>query len=147
MSADHHKTKNKINVSKCTFIYFLLRKVYLVLPFARSLIFNNESGFSHEDPDHNYLKRSRSPGPLNHTYHHSRTITTGKQVQKARANPSIIREYKKVRKGNQSSLPNVGTSKILHMVSENANIIKPHYHSEINTALRSLNTRRKTQAL
>jgi hypothetical protein len=25
--------------------------------------------------------------------------------------------------------------KNLHMVSENANIIKPHYHSEINTAL------------
>jgi hypothetical protein len=64
MSADHHKTKNKINVSKCTFIYFLLRKVYLVLLFARSLTFNNESGFSDEDPDHNYLKRSRSPGPL-----------------------------------------------------------------------------------
>jgi len=89
----------------------LLKKSLLGTSLYSVIIRNNESGFTPEDPDQNYLKRSRSPSPLSQTYPSFQKINTGKHVQKARANPSIIRKYKKSPYRQPIFIPNVGTSK------------------------------------
>lgn len=137
MPADHHKTKNKINVSKCTYLLFVKEKFTWYKPLLGHYTQQREWLYTWRSWP-KLLKRSRSPSPLNHTHLSFQKINTGKHVQKARVNPSIIRKYKKTKLNRQPIfIPNVGTSKnVVHGLGKWQSTLSNHIIiSEINTAL------------
>lgn len=111
MSADHHKTKNKINVSKCTYLLFVKEKFTWYKPLLGHYTQQREWLYTWRSWP-KILKRSRSPSPL---ISHISIIpedqhrqTCSKSQGKSLNNPQV---QKKNSNRQPIFMPNVGTSK------------------------------------